>query len=254
MPEEISNEIASNELFEAYINTKDTEIRNQIVERYLYIVDILVKKYLNKGVDYDDLYQAGSVALLRAVERFDPTKGFQFSSFATPTIIGEIKRYFRDLGWAVKVPRQIKEISMRLPGAKNDLREKLGRAPTVGEVAEYLDQTEEKILEAMEGAKSYSTYSLNQEYDDAEEDGGGSVLEKYTGIEEKGYEDFENASLINSILTTLTEEEKAVFQLRFIDGKTQKDVSEELDVSQMTISRMETKIKQIFKKEASAFR
>ena len=251
MAEDRINENATNELFEAYIDTKDPQIRNQIVERYLYIVDILVKKYLNKGIDYDDLYQIGSVALLRAVDRFDPTKGFQFSSFATPTIIGEIKRYFRDMGWAVKVPRQVKEIAMKIPAAKEALREKNGKTPTVGEVAEYLGQSEEKILEAMEGGKGYSTYSLNQEYDDDSEEGGGSVYEKYTGIEEKGYEDFENASMINAVLATLSDEEKMIFQERFINGRTQKDVSDKLNVSQMTVSRMETKIKKKFIEEAN---
>lgn len=251
MPEENNNEVASNEIFEAYIRTKDTKIRNQIIERYLYIVDILVKKYLNKGIDYDDLYQVGSMALLRAVDRFDPSKGFKFSSFATPTIIGEIKRYFRDIGWAVKVPRQIKEISMRIPSAKEALRDTLGRTPTVGEVAEYLGETEEKILEAMEGGQSYSTYSLDQEYDESEDDSTGSKLDRYTGVEERGYEDFENANLINSVLETLSDDEKRVFQQRFIEGKTQKEVSDEINVSQMTVSRMENKIKQKFLSEAN---
>jgi RNA polymerase sigma factor (sigma-70 family) len=126
------------ELFEKYQETRSIELRNKIVEKYLYIVDILIKKYLNKGVDYEDLYQVGSMALVFAVERYDVSKGYEFTSFATPTIIGEIKRYFRDKGWAVKVPRRLKEISAQIPPAKEYLYGKLNRTPTIKELSEYL--------------------------------------------------------------------------------------------------------------------
>ena len=134
------------ELFEKYQETRSIELRNKIVEKYLYIVDILIKKYLNKGVDYEDLYQVGSMALVFAVERYDVSKGYEFTSFATPTIIGEIKRYFRDKGWAVKVPRRLKEISAQIPPAKEYLYGKLNRTPTIKELSEYLGYTEEEIL------------------------------------------------------------------------------------------------------------
>ena len=126
------------ELFLAYSKNKDIETRNRIVEKYLYMVDILIKKYLGKGVEYDDLYQVGALALISAVERFDPEKGFEFSSFATPTILGEIKKYFRDKGWSVKVPRHMKEISSSMGPVKEDLTSKLGRKPTVAEIAEAM--------------------------------------------------------------------------------------------------------------------
>jgi RNA polymerase sigma-B factor len=103
-------ELNNKELFEKYKQDRSIETRNEIVQKYLYIVDILIRKYLNKGVEYDDLYQVGSMALVFAVERFDIEKGFEFTSFATPTVIGEIKRYFRDKGWAMKVPRRLKEL------------------------------------------------------------------------------------------------------------------------------------------------
>ncbi len=211
----------TNKLFEEYSRTKDLNIRNQLVEKYLYMVDILAKKYINKGVDYDDLYQIGSMALVFAVERFDPTKGFEFTSFATPTIIGEIKRYFRDKGWAVKVPRKWKEISAKLPMAKEVLNQKLGRAPLISEIAEYLGFSEEDILEAMESGQAYGTFSLQQTYDDGGSEGEASVFERYTARDETGYTNFENGEVVKAVLNKLSDQERKVFRMRFFDEKTQ---------------------------------
>lgn len=242
-----SEEISNKELFERYRETGSKELRNEIVERYLYIVDILIKKYLNKGVEYEDLYQVGSMALVFAVERYDASKGFEFTSFATPTIIGEIKRYFRDKGWAVKVPRRLKEISAQISPAKEFLYGKLNRVPTVSELAQHLGYSEEDILEAMEGGQAYSTYSLNQTFDEGGEEGEGAVLEKYTGREERGYNSFENAELIKSVLKDLSDKEQDIFKRRFFKNETQQDIAQEMGVSQMTISRLEKKIREKFK-------
>lgn len=245
-----STEISNKELFNRYHETGSIELRNEIVEKYLYIVDILIKKYLNKGVDYDDLYQVGSMALVFAVERYDPSKGFEFTSFATPTIIGEIKRYFRDKGWAVKVPRRLKEVFAQITPAKEYLHTKLNRIPTITEIAAYLGYSEEEILEAMESGQAYSTYSLNQTFDEGGEEGEGAVLEKYTGRDEMGYNSFENADLINSVLKGLSDKEKDIFARRFFHNETQQVIAEELGVSQMTISRLEKKIREKFKDAA----
>lgn len=247
-----SGEISNKELFDRYRETKSIELRNQIVEKYLYIVDILIKKYLNKGVDYEDLYQVGSMALVFAVERYDSSKGYEFTSFATPTIIGEIKRYFRDKGWAVKVPRRLKEISAQISPAKEYLFGRLNRIPTVTELAEYLGYSEEEILEAMEGGQAYSTYSLNQTFDEGGDEGEGCVLEKYTGREEQGYHSFENAELIKSVMRDLSDKEKDIFLRRFFKNETQQDIAEEMGVSQMTISRLEKKIREKFKAAVKA--
>lgn len=235
------------DLFDRYSAEKTIELRNQIVEHYLYMIDILIRKYMNKGVDYEDLYQVGSMALVFAVERFDPSKGFEFTSFATPTIIGEIKRYFRDKGWAVKVPRRLKEISAQLPKAKEMLSHELHRAPTVSEIANYLGNTEEEILEAMESGRSYGTYSLQQTFDETGDDGESSVFEKYTGKEETGFQSFEDAELIKSVLAELTQQERDVFTMRFLENRTQQEIAEKYGVSQMTISRIEKKLKDKFK-------
>lgn len=238
---------SSRELFERYRETKSIELRNEIVERYLYIVDILIKKYLNKGVDYEDLYQVGSMALVFAVERYDASKGYEFTSFATPTIIGEIKRYFRDKGWAVKVPRRLKEISSQITPAKEYLFGRLNRIPTIAELAEYLGYSEEEILEAMEGGQAYSTYSLNQTFEEGGDEGEGAALEKYTGREEQGYNSFENAELIKTVMKDLSNKEKDIFKRRFFRNETQQNIAEEMGVSQMTISRLEKKIRERFK-------
>lgn len=235
------------DLFEKYSQTKNIELRNQIVEHYLYMIDILIRKYLNKGVEYEDLYQVGSMALVFAVERFDASKGFEFTSFATPTIIGEIKRYFRDKGWMVKVPRRLKEISAQLPKAKEALSSKLHRVPTVKELAEYLGHTQEQILEAMESGQSYGAYSLQQTFDDNRDEGDGSVFEKYMGVEDSAFSSFEDAELIKGVLAQLDEQERQLFQKRFVQSKTQQQIAEEFGVSQMTISRIEKKLKDKFK-------
>lgn len=241
------SEISNKALFDRYRETKSIEVRNEIVEKYLYIVDILIKKYLNKGVDYEDLYQVGSMALVFAVERYDSSKGYEFTSFATPTIIGEIKRYFRDKGWAIKVPRRLKEISAQISPAKEYLYGRLSRIPTVSELAEYLGYTQEEILEAMEGGQAYSTYSLNQTFDEGGDEGEGAVLEKYTGREEQGYHSFENAELIKTVMMDLSDKEKDIFKRRFFKNETQQDIAEDMGVSQMTISRLEKKIREKFR-------
>lgn len=237
------------DLFLEYAETKDVSLRNALVEKYLYLVDILIKKYLNKGIDYDDLYQVGSMGLVFAVERFDASKGYEFSSFATPTIIGEIKRYFRDKGWAMKVPRRLKEISSKIPAAKEHLYGKFSRNPTVSELAEYLGYSDEEILEAMESGQAYGTYSLNQAFEDDGEGGESSTLEKYTGIEDTGYVSFENSEIIKKVMAGLDDMETAIFRKRFINNETQQDIADDLKVSQMTVSRLEKNIKQKFKSE-----
>ena len=138
------------EKFRKFYETRDRDIRNELVEDHLYMVDILIRRYLKKGIERDDLYQVGAMALISAVERFDPYKGFEFSSFATPTILGEIKKYFRDKGWSMKVPRSLKEISVALPKAKDDLTSQLGRVPTVKEIADHMKIEEYELLRAME--------------------------------------------------------------------------------------------------------
>lgn len=236
-------------LFYEYFKTKDVNIRNKIVENHLYMVDILIKKYLGKGVEYDDLYQVGALALILAVERFNPEKGFEFSSFATPTILGEIKKYFRDKGWSVKVPRHMKELSSAMPKVREELTMKLGREPKVIEIAEAMNEKEETILRAIESSASYGALSLDQTFDDSNENNNSMMFEKYTAQEEKGFEDIENYEIISKVLQKLNGTYRYIFKKRFIEEQTQSDIAKALGVSQMTISRAEKKIVKEFSQE-----
>ncbi|MDD5987362.1 MAG: SigB/SigF/SigG family RNA polymerase sigma factor [Eubacteriales bacterium] len=241
--------MTTKETFQKYAETKDIKLRNKIVEENLYMVDILIRKYLGKGVDRDDLYQVGALALINAVERFDPSKGYEFSSFATPTILGEIKKYFRDKGWSLKVPRRLKEISVALPKAREVLTGKLGRAPTVAEVADYMGKKKEDILMAMESSMAYGAYSLDETFSDSGDEGEASKYEKFTSTEEAGYRGLENREIINSVLNRLSDTNKYIFRERFIKEKSQSDIANNLGVSQMTVSRAERNIKEQLAKE-----
>lgn len=237
------------DLFQEYKSDPTVEKRNEIVEKYLYMVDILIRKYLGKGVEYDDLYQVGALALVQAVERFDPDKGFEFSTFATPTILGEIKKYFRDKQWALKVPRRLKEISAKVQEIKEELAAKLQRQPTISEIAEAADLPEDQIIEALDSAQAYGTYSLDRTFDDAGEEGENAYLEKYTGFDEVGYDRVELGEIIDKVMATFDDQAKYIFTERFLNNKSQAAIADALGVSQMTISRAEKNMVSKFREE-----
>lgn len=239
----------TSELLKEYAENPTIELRNRIVEENLYIVDILIRKYLGKGVDYDDLYQVGAMALVSAVERFDPAKGYEFQSFATPTILGEIKKYFRDKEWSLKVPRRMKENAGKVQEAKEKLTGKLGRVPTVEEISEITGLTHEQIIQAMESAKAYGTYSLDSPATISDEEADAAALEKYIGFEDNGFERVELGEIINNVLKNFSDTYKYIFKQRFILNKSQSEIASKLGVSQMTVSRAEKAIIESFKKE-----
>lgn len=239
----------TSELLKEYAENPTIELRNRIVEENLYIVDILIRKYLGKGVDYDDLYQVSAMALVSAVERFDPTKGYEFQSFATPTILGEIKKYFRDKEWSLKVPRRMKENAGKVQEAKEKLTGKLGRVPTVEEISEITGLTHEQIIQAMESAKAYGTYSLDSPATTSDEEADAAALEKYIGFEDNGFERVELGEIINNVLKNFSDTYKYIFKQRFILNKSQSEIASKLGVSQMTVSRAEKAIIESFKKE-----
>lgn len=238
--------------FIEYKKNPTIEKRNKLVESHLYMVDILIRKYLGKGVDYDDLYQVGALALVQAVERFDPEKGFEFSSFATPTILGEIKKYFRDKQWSLKVPRRLKEMSSKIQEVRDDFYLKEHRQPTVQEISDQTGFSEEQIIQAMESSQAYGTYSLDKTFDDAGEDGDSAFLEKYTGFDEKGYDLVEQGEIIRKVMNKMSEKDQYIFRERFIYNRSQADIAKTLGVSQMTISRAEKKIINKFREELNA--
>ncbi len=236
-------------LFKKFQNTRDEKLRNDLVEKNLYMVDILVRKYLGKGIEADDLYQVGSLALVKAVDRFDPSKGYTFASFATPTILGEIKKHFRDKGWAIKVPRRLKEIAASVSKARDSLTNELGRMPNTSEIAEYIGVTEKDVLMGMEASMAYSTFSINQTYDEDGEESGGLVYEKYLKEERDPIKDMEKRELISLVIKGLSETNKYIFKKRFIEGKSQAEIARTLEISQMSVSRAEKIIRKEFEKQ-----
>ncbi len=236
------------ELFKEYAITRDIEVRNELINKHLYIAEILSRKFLNKGIEYEDIFQVASLGLIYAIERFDVDRGFEFSSFATPTIIGEIKKHFRDKGWSIRVPRRIQELSKRINVTKNILQQELQRTPTVKDVAEYLNCTEEEVIEAMEASQVYTSRSLDLTYDNDGENKDIQLLD-VIGRKDKSFEEIENKDFLNKAMEKLNEVEKKVLKDRFFKNKTQMEVAKDLDVSQMTISRMEKRIIEKFRIE-----
>lgn len=236
------------ELFSLYSNNKNIDIRNILIERHMYLANILAKKYANKGVDFDDIYQVASLALIYAIDRYDISKGYEFSSFATPTIIGEIKKYFRDKVWTLKVPRRIQELSKKISQAKLFLEQEHKRSPKAIDIAKHIGCTEEEVLEAIEASYGYQPISLdtsnNDDFDDKE-----ITLKDKVGKEEVSFSNIENADFINKFVETLNELEVKIFKDRFFLDKTQSAIAKDLDISQMTVSRLERKIIDKLKKE-----
>ena len=239
---------STEELFREFQKTRSPETRNEIVERNLHLAEILSRKYIGRGMDYEDILQVASYALVLAVDRFDPDRGVQFASYATPTIIGEIKKYFRDSMWSLKVPRRLKETYMRIVEAKEQLMELHGHVPTVQELSDYLEISEEDILEALESSRAYTTYSLDQEYDNNEESDI-SLFEKFLVDEESGYDQFETGGVLEKVISELSDTEKDIIRKRFMQEITQREVAEALGISQMTVSRLEKALKEKFLKE-----
>jgi RNA polymerase sigma-B factor len=225
-------------LFEDYLSTRDPVKRNAIFTKYMYLADIIVRKFLNRGVDYDDLYQIASVALLKAVERFDPGKGVKFVSFATPTIVGELKRYFRDKSSTIRVPRRIYEIYQRVNHAKEYLTQSLGRTPLLSDIAVYLNIDEESVIEIIESWNVYNMQSFEQNIfseDDIE-------LQEVIGEEDAGFEKIENRDFIEKSIEKFSEVEQRFIRLRYSNDMTQKEIAAKMKVSQMYISRLEKKV------------
>lgn len=242
------NNVDSKVLFKVLKETKDSKIREVLIERHLYIAEILAKKYTNRGIEYDDIYQVACVGLIYAIDRFDVDKGFEFSSFATPTIIGEIKKYFRDKGWTIKVPRRIQELSKKINNAKVTLSQKLQRSPTVTDIAEYLNCTEEEVLEAMEASKVYTPQSLDLTYDSSNDDKDVNLAD-LIGEEDVYFNKIENNDFLLRSIKKLNDMEKKILIDRYFNRRTQVAIAKDLNISQMTVSRVEKRVIEKLRKE-----
>ena len=232
-------DVDTKELFRIYSKDKDNkDVRNILIERHLYLVNLLAKKYINKGVEYEDLYQVGSLALIYAI----------FSSFATPTIIGEIKKYFRDKVWALRVPRRVQELSKKISEAKVALEQENKTHPKVKDIADYIGCSEEEVLEAMEASYGYQPISLDSSSNDDSEDKDITLIDKI-GEEESSFNNIEQKDFVNKFMESLNELEVKIFKDRFFLDKTQSTIAKELEISQMTVSRIEKKIVEKLRKE-----
>jgi RNA polymerase sigma-B factor len=235
-------------LFKKFEQTRDFQIREELIKKHLYIAEILSKKYANKGIDYEDIYQVACLGLIYAIDRYDLSKGYEFSSFATPTIIGEIKKYFRDKGWSIRVPRRIQEISKSVNNAKSMLSQELQKTPTVKDIANYLNLSEETILEALEASNVYTVGSLDSTIEN-ENDDKKINLRTLVGEEDKFYDMVENKDFIMRTMAKLSDIERKIIEDRYFNKKTQIVIAEEVGLSQMTVSRLEKKILSKFKQE-----
>ncbi len=221
------------ELLQAYFETRDLAIRDQLVAANLRLALHLARRFANRGVSLDDLEQVASLGLLRAIDRFDPNRGLEFSTFATPTILGELKRHFRDKGWAVRVPRRVQELHLLLNTTVADLTHQLGRSPTIAELATATRSSEEEVLEAMEAAQAYRSASIDGRSASAPEG-----ADPRLGVDDLGLFEAENRVLVEELLAHLAPREQLLLRLRFFEDMTQQQIAERLGVSQMHVSRL----------------
>jgi RNA polymerase sigma-B factor len=210
-------------------------IRDELVELHLPLVEYLARRFRNRGEWLDDLTQVATIGLIKSIDRFDLNRGVEFSTYATPTIVGEIKRHFRDKGWAVRVPRRLQELKLSLTKAISELSQREGRAPTVAELATYLKMTEEEVLEGLESANAYSTVSLDAP--DSGDDDAPAVSDSL-GIVDESLEGVEYRESLKPLLERLPPREKRILLLRFFGNMTQSQIATELGISQMHVSRL----------------
>lgn len=231
----MTNEQAA-ELFRTYKQTGDITIRNKLVENYMYVAEILAKKFSGRGVEYDDLLQIASEALISGVEKYDPDMGNLFTTYITPTITGIIRNYFRDYSRSVRIPRKLYALNTKIKGVINEYYQENGVKPTVKQIASILGESEEAVIEAME---CHTPVSL-----DATVKGEDSDVPLYEVIEgdNSSFDNFENSESLKTEIAKLSAVEQQVISMRFIKGMSQAEVGKKLGVSQMFVSRTERKI------------
>jgi RNA polymerase sigma-B factor len=222
-------------LFARFQRDGDRAAHEALVERFLPLARQLARRYERGNEPLDDLFQVASLGLLKAIDRFDPARRTAFSSFAVPTILGELKRHFRDKGWSLRVPRDLQELSVRVERVVDDLVSELGRAPTPDEIARHIGVRTEQVLEAREAASAYRAVSLDRPCDDAE---AADELVDLIGAEDPGYHLADASATVDGLMSVLSEREREILRLRFAEDLTQSEIGKRLGVSQMHISRL----------------
>ena len=222
--------------FDEFHRTENPALRDELVTAHLGLAEYLARRFANRGEPLDDLVQVASVGLLKAVDRFDPERGLEFSTYATPTIVGELKRHFRDKGWAVRVPRRVQELHLRLGSVVSTLSQDLGRSPTIGEIAERAGASEEEVLEAMEAGRAYRFASLDAPGSGGDEDN--QTLSGQLGEDDPRLTDIEHRVALSPLIAELPRREQVILHLRFFEGLTQSEIASRLGISQMHVSRL----------------
>lgn len=224
----------TSELFAQY-RAGDEDARQQLIVNHLNLVRFLASKFKNRGEPLEDLIQVGTIGLIKAIDRFEPDRGLEFTTYATPTIMGEIKRHFRDKGWSVRVPRRLQELSQKVSVATEILTRELQHSPSVEELAEHVGATVDEVLEAMESSSAYSSVSL--ESGKSEDDESAAVIDRYVTIDQD-LEGSDDRMLLEQAMTDFSPRERDIVRMRFVEGLTQVEIAEKLGISQVQVSRL----------------
>ena len=224
------------ELFRQYKATGDPEVRDQLIVSHLNLVRFLASKFKNRGEPLDDLIQVGTIGLIKAIDRFDPLRGLEFTTYATPTILGEIKRHFRDKGWSVHVPRRLQELSAKVNQANDELTNELSRSPSVEEIAKRVGASVDDVLEAMESSSAYSSVPL-EGGGSSDDDDAPSVIDHYA-TEDENLAASDDRIVLEDAIRDFSPREKDVIRMRFFEGMTQVEIAERLGISQVQVSRL----------------
>ncbi|MGQ9455807.1 MAG: RNA polymerase sigma factor SigF [Armatimonadota bacterium] len=232
------SEQQAEELFREYKHTRDPELRERLIVLHQNLVRYLAGKFANRGEPLEDLIQVGTIGLINAIDRFDPDRGTKFSTYATPTIVGEIRRYFRDKAWSLKVPRRLQELNQAATKVAEELSQKLGNAPTIQEIAKKLGTSEEETLEAMELGSAYEAVSLDSSLEQ-EDDLSSVSLGELVGGTDISIENIETYDDVKRAIERLDPREKAIIYYRFFRNMSQTEVAKRLNISQMHVSRLQ---------------
>ena len=227
---------ATQRKFEAFAETRDEDLRAELVEEHLGLAEHLARRFTHRGEPFDDLVQVSSLGLIKSVDRFDPGRGVEFGAFATKTIVGELKRHFRDKGWAIRAPRRVQELYLDLGHAVSSLSQELRRAPTITELAHETSASEDEVIEALEAGRAYRSTSLDEAAEPGDE-----ALSARLGSEDRKFGDAEWRVVLLPHLATLPPRDRAILRHRFVEGLTQTEIAARVGISQMHVSRLLTR-------------
>ncbi|HMK63102.1 MAG TPA: SigB/SigF/SigG family RNA polymerase sigma factor [Acidimicrobiales bacterium] len=222
-------------MFDEFARSGSDELRAALIEAHVGLAEHLARRFTHRGESYDDLVQVGSLGLIKAVDRFDPDRGVEFATYATKTILGELKRHFRDKGWAIRAPRRVQELYLHLGQAIGQLSQELGRSPTLAELAVETGASEDDVIEALEAGQAYRSASLDSAGPDEE------ALATRLGVEDERFGDAEWRAVLLPHLEKLAPRDREILKLRFVDGQTQSEIAARIDISQMHVSRLLTR-------------